>query len=232
MAEAPTFTTAEQTLARATDHYKKHLYSPEYLSEFMQASWNFDGIQRMNLYPSDVVVPQAPYTESQIWQFMKLDDPSNRSASVDLGFFLPEILSSTDGLILMGVGFPKTNTWALRPNHNIKNFSNPYGWMRVDAGMDAPFRRTNEGELKERIKSLGRMEQSLNIYASSGEAIKRIFDYYPDERLTWWSRLLLCSGAGRVLDACFGSDGGLFVRSGLRSGCRGDALGGRSFLGA
>ncbi len=231
MTESPVFVTAKQTLAKAITAYKSRLYSPEYLSEFMQASWNYDGICRMNLVPSDVAVPQAPYTEAQIRQFMKLNDPDYRNAAFDLGFFLPEILSSVDGLILMGVGFPKTLTWALRPNHDIKNSSNPYGWMRVDAGMDAPFRGTNEKELREQIRKLERDGQTLNIYASSGAAIKKIFDYYPDQIFTW-SRLLVSSEAGRVLSAHFDSDGKLSVYSGLLSEHRGDSLGGRSFLGA
>lgn len=231
MTEAPTLVTAEVTLDRAIDAYKGRLHSPEYLSEFMQASWNVDGIDRMNLYPSDVVVPQVPYTEAQIRQFMMLDDPNGGVAPVDLGFFLPDILSSTDGLILMGVSFPKTRNWALRPEHNIKNASNPSGWMRVEAGRDAPFLRTNERDLKQQIKDLGRMGQTLNIYVPSGEAIKRIFDYYPDQGFTW-SRLPLSSGAGGVLDAGFYSDGGLYVHSHLHSEHRNDFLGGRSFLGA
>lgn len=229
MTEAPTFVTAERILAKAIKAYQTHPQSPEYLSEFMQAFWNFHGIDRTSLSTSDVVVPQAPYTEAQIRQFMRLDDPNGGFAPVDLGFFLPEILSSPDGLILMGVGFPKTSSWTLRPNHGIINSSNPAGWMRVEASMDTPFRRTNKNDLKEQIRGLGRVGQTLNIYVPSGEAIKEMFDYYPDQDLTC-SRLLLSLKAGRVLGARFLSGGGLCVSSNLLSGDQGDYLGGRSFL--
>lgn len=231
MTEAPTLITAEQTLGKAVEVYQSHLYSPEYFSEFMQASWNLDGIERMNLDPRDVEVSQVPYSEAQIRKFMRLNDPNGGASPVDLGFFLPEILSSTDGLVLMGVGFPKTKDWALRPGHNIKNSSNPSGWMRVEASMDAPFLGTNEKDLKQQIKDLGRVGQTLNIYVPSGEAIKRIFDYYPDQGFTR-SRLPLSSRAGTVLGAHFFAGGRLVVDSSLRSGVRLGRLGGRSFLGA
>lgn len=233
MKEAPTLVTVEQTLTRAIAAYKSNLYRPEYLSEFMQASWNHDGIQIMRLSPSDVVVPQAPYTEAQIRQFMRLDDclDGKIPAAFDVGSFLPKRVSDPDGLILMGVAFWETDDWALRPDHGIKNYANPFGWMRVDAGLDAPFRGTNEAELRKQINQSGRTGQTLNIYVPSGEAIKRIFDYYPDQGRTW-SRLPNSSGAGGVLHADFYPGGRLSVYSYLLPGSRDGSLGGRSFLGA
>lgn len=237
--QAPAYTDSERRLELAIAQYKDHKESATGLAELYKAHWDHYRIP-MGLDPSDVTVTDCPYTDEEIRQFMKLDDPKEGNPDADLGLYLPAVLASEDGRFLIGKGFPKMGSWAFQPGHNIKNGHAISGWMRVEASLDAPFRTNNKGkltglsvdELNKAIKAVDerRVGQIVNVYAASGPVINSLFKYYPDSGSTW-SRLPESLKDGRVLDAYFYSDGYLLVGSDWSRGSRDPCMGGRSLLG-
>lgn len=237
--QAPPTQFSEHTLILAAASYRDHKDSRVYLSELLSAFWENHRVP-MGLAPSDVRVTDCPYTDEDIWQFMKLDDPKPGNPDVDLGFYLPQVLATKQGLILLGKGFPEMGTWVFQEDDNITNGHQEFGWLRVDASLDAPYRTNKNGELtglnvdelNEAIRNDKRRGQIVNIYGPSGKLIKQVFDYYPDQGNTWSRLPESLEGGGRVLGAGFGSGGFLRVYSYWNRKERHPGMGGRSFLGA
>lgn len=239
--KAPTSTNRRHTLELATTAYRAKLQSPEDLFNFFQAHWDYYGIEWMGLSKRDTRVVDVPYKEEDIWQFMKLDDPQAGNPGADLAYFHLPVLASADGYtrVLMGKGFPYMGSLVFESGYNIRNGHTSSGWMRVDAGLDAPFRTNkkgeltglNENELKRAIIAASRVGQTINIYALSGDVIKKIYGYFPDQGATW-SRLPESFEDDRVLNADFDECGLLSVNSNLDSEDQNPSIGGRSFLGA
>lgn len=236
--QAPAQQTSKQTLNLAVAAYRASLNSPVLLSEFLSAFWEHYRVP-MGLASSDVRVTDCPYSENDVWQFMKLDNPQAGNPDADIGFYLPQVLATDGGLILLGKGFDYMGTWAFQEGNGIRNGHQSFGWMRVNASLDAPHRLNKQGqltglnvdELKRAISDEGRTGKTVNTYGPSGAVIKRVFNYYPDEGITW-SRVPESVRAGKVLDADFDGSGHLGVFSGWPRGGRSPGLGGRSFLGA
>lgn len=240
IAGAANSTNRQRTLELATTAYLEKLQDPQCLHDFTQAHWDYHGIELMGLSKKDTRVDSVPYSENEIWQFMKLETPEEGNPGADLGYFHLPVLASADEKtrLLIGKGFPYMDSWVFQEGYSIKNGHQVVGWMRVDASLDAPFRTNkkgeltglNEVELKQAIKDAKRTGQTINIYGSSGDVIKKIFRYFPDQGSTY-SRLSESSEGGRMLSARFGGSGGLYVRSALGRGDRDWDVGGRSFLG-
>lgn len=230
----------EHTLVLAKAAYREKLADPQRLYEFYQAHWGYHGIELMGLSERDTRVADVPYKEDEIYRFMKLENPQAGNPNTDFPYFHLPVLASSDARVLIGKGFSNLgNSWAFQQAYKVINGHQIAGWMRIDAGLDAPYRINKNGELtglnvdelKEAIKAGNRVGQTVNIYGPSGNVLKQIFDYYPDQGSTW-SRVPGSLRGGGVLLAGFDPDGGF--RAGSRWGRRGrdPGMGGRSFLGA
>lgn len=237
---APAQTSRQHTLELARAHYKEKLQEPQRLYEFYQACWDYYGIELMSLSQKDTRVADVPYKEDEIWQFMKLEKPQYGNPDADFPYFQLPVLASSDARALIGRGFSNLGySVVFQSGYEIKNGHQTSGWMRVDASLDSPYRRNSKGELtglnvdelKKAIKADSRVGQTVNIYGPSGNVIKQIFGYYPDQGATW-SRLPESLLDGRVLGARFLPDGSFDVDSGWGSRARYPETGGRSFLGA
>ncbi len=208
---APAQTSRTYTLDLAVAHYKERLQDPQRLYELYQAVWDYHGVELMGLSKKDTRITDVPYKEDDIWQFMRLENPQPGNPGVELGYFhLPVLaLSDAEMRVLIGKGFSNLGASPVfQPGYEIENGHQTAGWMRIDASLDAPYRRNkkdeltglNVDELKEVIKTDKRSGQTVNIYGPSGNIIKQIFNYYPDQGSTW-SRLPESLRDGRVLSA-------------------------------
>jgi len=238
--KAPAQKSREHTLRLATTAYTDKLQDPQRLHDFYQAYWDFYGIEKMGLSQRDTRVAAVPYTEEDIWQFMKLEDPQDGNPDADLGYFQLPVLASSDGRLLIGRGFANLGAvWAFQAGSDVTNSHQATGWMRVDASLDAPYRKNQQGkltglsvlELREDMKVGKRIGQTVNLYGPSGNVIKQIHGYYPDQGSTW-SHLPGSVWRGKCLIASFNSYGYFGVGSGWFPGDRHPEFGGRSFLGA
>ncbi len=230
----------EHTLVLAKKAYREKLADPQRLYEFYQTHWDYYGIELMGLSERDTRVEDVPYKEDEIYRFMKLENPQADNPGVDLPYFHLPVLASSDARVLIGKGFSNLGaSWVFQDGHEVVNGHQISGWMRVDAGLDAPYRVNKKGkltglnvdELKEAIKADKRVGQTVNIYGPSGNVLKQIFDYYPDQGSTW-SRTLESLGDGGVLGVGFGPDGRFNASSFWDHQDRDPGMGGRSFLGA
>lgn len=236
--QAPAQQTNEQTLSLVVAAYRASLNSPVLLSELLGAFWAHYRVP-MGLAPADVRVTDCPYGEEDMRQFMKLANLQAGNPGADIGFYLPQVLATEQGLILLGKGFGYMNTWAFQEGNGISNGHQRFGWMRVNADLDAPYQVNKKGqltglnidELKGAISDEGRVGEIVNIYGPSGEVIKQVFNYYPDQGVTW-SHLPESVGAGGVLRVFFSESGYLGVGSSWDRRERVPGVGGRSFLGA
>lgn len=237
---APVTISRGHTLALAAACYKHRLQDPQRLYDFYQAHWDYYGIELMGLSQSDTRVGPPPYDEDGIRQFMKLENPQPGNPGVDLGYFHLPVLASSDARALIGRGFSNLgNSRAFQSGYGIINGHQTSGWMRVDASLSAPYRSNKNGELtglnvdelREAIKADNRSGQTVNIYGPSGNVIKQMFGYYPDQDFTW-SRLSGSLRGGKALYVYFSSGGYFDVGSSWSGQSRYPKVGGRSFLGA
>lgn len=237
---SPVIVTREHTLALAISAYKDELADPQRLYDFYQAHWDYRGIELMGLSERDTRVADVPYKEDDIYQFMRLENPQSGNPDADFPYFQLPVLTSSDARVLIGKGFSNLGaSWAFQPGYDIQNGHQIAGWVRVDASLDAPYRINKKGELKglnvdelkDAIKADHRVGQTVNIYGPSGNVLKQIFDYYPDQGSTW-SRLPESLRDGLVLGADFYPDGYFSVGSDWGREDRDPEVGGRSVLGA
>lgn len=240
--DAPAQISRLHTLKLAVMHYRERLQDPQRLHDLYQAVWEYHGIELMGLSQKDTRVADVPYKEEDIWQFMRLENPQAGNPSVELGYFHLPVLASGDvnTRVLIGKGF--SNLGAARvfqQRYEVINGHQTSGWMRVDASLDAPYRINKRGELtglnvdelEGAIAADKRTGQTINIYGPSGNVIKQIFDYYPDQGSTW-SRVPGSVRDGRVLHASFDPVGYFPAYSSWSHRGRYPGMGGRSFLGA
>ena len=242
---AASWTSSGKRLELATSAWLANLASATLMNEFYGAYWDLSGI-RMGLSVRDRAVNQAPFSDEEIYRFMKLENFEENlqqgNPGVDLPYFHLPVLASQkeEARLLISRGFANLGaSWVFQSGYEIKNGHETSGWMRVDASRDAPYRLNQNGELtglnvvelKAAIAADNRTGQTANIYGPSGNIIKVVFDYYPDQVSTS-SRLPESVRDGWVLDAGF-NPGGYFNAGSLWSRkYRYPRMGGRSFLGA
>lgn len=225
--KAPAIIALERTLQLAAEKYKENTDSPEYLSEFYQALWNLYRVN-MGLSSKDVEVVSSTYTKQDLNDLRQLKVP-------ELCFYLPQIVSTApEGLVLLGKAFPFMLSWSLQENTSVRNVNkqgqtiNQYGWMSVEAVVNAPYTETTQEQLEDIFKNEGRVGQTLNVYAASSQAIKNIYDQYPDEIYSY-VRLLGSEVESRVMvSANFFPNGCLNVGFDSYRYNRWSVLGGRS----
>jgi len=199
----------EKTLQEATTEYKNNPTSPEALTQFMRAFWAEAG-QRIG---KNIAVDNFPLTVREI---------KEKAKEGQMAIFVPDGVNRVD----LGKMFPKMGSWAVKEN-SIVDVINNYGWLWVEASVEAPNRNTTQTELEEKFKKEGKQGQPLRTYIIGGQISKLLTDKYFDEGSTWSRLLGSCVGC-RVLYSLFRSDGRLDVGSLLRSWLRVGSLGGRS----
>lgn len=206
------FPTLEQTLSlkEAVREYKLNDNSPECLTQFMRSFWVEAG-QRIG---KEYAVSKFPLKSQEIKERIK---------NGQMAIFVPAEVSRVD----LGKMFPKMGSWAVAEGNSAVDIVNNSGWLWIEDSIDAPKRNTTEVQLEDILKKAKRQGQSLRTYIVGGQISKLLTDKYFDEGPTW-SRLPGSCPGGRILYAHFYSSGGLYVRSSLRSGDRGEDLGGRS----
>lgn len=201
-----TVVTAGRTLALATGELRSKP-NREHLVEFEQARWNLNRIA-MELGPRDVEVSYCPDT----WT----DDYIRKFTRSDLGLFLPEIVSTREGLSLQAKAYPdmmweEQNVPALVRNEDEEgNVIRLFGWLRTEKSIDAPYRGTDETKAKAVIARKNRLVPTLNFYGEASQVSKLLQGQFLDEDWTW-VRVLASRVGGRVVDADFDPDGYCFV---------------------
>ena len=162
-------------------------------------------------------VAQCPLSEKE------LKEREKRNIRVGI---LPQALATQEARHLLGEMFPSMRSYAVQEGNPVTNDENPSGYFDYEAAIDAPYTNTKEKQLMEQIAKDGRTILSLNQYIVAGQDSKLFTGKYLDEVSTWVR--LGSRGGGRLVDARFGSGGGLHVRSVLFADGRSSGLGGRS----
>lgn len=219
----PTMITIERTLELVKAEYKAKPYIPELLSEFNQVFWNARR-QAMGVSRADLMVADCSYSEADIREFSKND----------FGLFVPKIVSTaSDGLMLLGKGFPAMESFAFQEGTAVKNEDKNgqtieiYGWMRTEKAIDAPNTKTNQNQAEEIVRKKHRIGDTLNVYGIAGQQSKELTGQYLDEIRTW-IRTLSSRRESEVLDASFAPRGHCYVDWFLRSDDVVGSLGARS----
>lgn len=211
--QAPAVVVPKGTLDKAADKLRWNPRDPRSLWDFYDAfyKFHFDGV----LSPRDTIIPDCPYTERVIDKWMRADFPPKYP------FVLPETLSEADSFPSMTRAFP---TILAQPDvdqlRKSENESGIFGWMSIDAAIDAPYRvgslgkitGLDEGGLRELFDKLGRSGQTVNVYALSGQVLFWMWGWgrYPDCNGTD-SRLLGTRFEGRPLGGSFDPTTGRMV---------------------
>lgn len=202
---------ASQELLRKSAANFKSNPNPQSLSELYADFWKYYG-PMMNLPPSDVAVPNCPYSEDQIREFMAMESP-------DIAFYLPTVLSTArEGLNLLNRGLQWKRPNFNEPIENIDGIGRAielFGWMRIESSPQAPYTGINEKEAAEILQNKGRIGQTLNVYVSGGRLIKLLTGQSLDEESADgknnFVRLLSSRIHGRVIRARFDRFGQVYV---------------------
>ncbi len=216
----PAIVTAENTLCLAKAQYKTNLANPQYLSEFNQAFW-YAGREAMGLSQADLVVPQAPYSEKDIREFMGIGFRIRKPSIPDFALYTPQVVSTApEGLVRLGKRSPRLGSLAFQEGTSVLNVDEDgnlielYGWMKTEKTIHAPHAKTNQQQAEEIVRKNHRVGHTLNIYAIASEQSKLLTDQYLDEVDTW-VRILSTRCRGQVVHASYGQGGYCFVYSGL-----------------
>lgn len=203
----------QDLLRAAIQEYKDQPHTPELITRVWQTIWGVDG-QKAGLV---IEVSVCDRTQEEL---VKLEQEGRMLV------YVPPELSTQENRHLLGEMFPKMKSYSTEKGNPVTSEPNQYGWVDVEANVEAPNTNTNEGELRSLFASQGREGVSLNSYIIAAQFSKRVQGKYFDG-LTW-SRLLGSRGEGWVVDARFGSDGYLCVDWDLGPLLRYPNLGGRS----
>ena len=230
---SPVVVNAWHTSELALLAYKKNPTNPERLYNFQEARWGLNRFA-MGLSKADVAVDDCPYSEDQIRQFMGLGG-FRKVSNPDFALFLPQVASTAEGLVLQGKAYPQMTNMVFQEGTPIKNVDqlgnevSLYGWMRTEKSIDALNTNTNEDQAREAIRKVGRLPQTLNVYAEAGNISKLIspkFQYLDEVRT--WVRILSSLLGGQVVYADFHLDGHCHVHWDLEPGHANAFLGVRS----
>lgn len=228
---APTIRTSKRTLNLAKASLLNDPNSPEYLMGYMQAFWN-SRRAIIGLSKKDILVADLPWSSEQIAQFRGLDALPDKAEGIrDMAGFIPEVVASD--LTLVKKGFPEVQFYFYGGLGDISQVNKTYilaGWKRTEAEIDAPYARTTEQGLREKVDSLGRRGLNLNAYTVFGVLSRDLTGKYLDQTRTA-VRLLGASFGGRVLGAKFSAFGRLDVYSYLDPQVQRSGWGGRSAVG-
>lgn len=207
----------QDLLRAAIQEYKDQPHTPELITRVWQTIWGVDG-QKAGLV---IEVSVCDRTQEEL---VKLEQEGRMLV------YVPPELSTQENRHLLGEMFPKMKSYSTEKGNPVTSEPNQYGWVDVEANVEAPNTNTNEGKLRSLFASQGREGVSLNSYIIASQFSKRVEGKYFDEGLTW-SRLL-GSRLGRwVVSALFlrfNSDGRLRVCWVLLPLVRSPVLGGRS----
>lgn len=205
-----------QDLLRAItimQEYKTQSHTPELVTETWQTIWKVDEL-RVDL---TINVPPCDRTKEEL---VKLEQEGRMLV------YVPPELSTQENRHLLGKMFPRMRSYSTEKENPVTNELSQYGWVDVEASVDAPNINTTEEELRSLFASQGREGVSLNTYIIASQFSNRVKGHYFDEGLIW-SRLLGSRYRGRAVSAGLYSDGDLDVRS-LDPLARDPRLGGRS----
>ena len=141
--------------------------------------------------------------------------------------FLPDLYRGKEGLISLGQRLPKMRNYSVQKDTPIASGDRLGGWIKIEASVDAPNRKTTEQQLKDHFKSQGRYGQREEVYILGAQFSKRVNGQYFDED-SIWPRLFGSRCEGYIVRAGFSSDGPLHLDWGLDPWGRDIYFGGRS----
>lgn len=225
------------TLARTAElgavAYVKKPSDPQMYLNYQEAHWNLHG-RVMGLPHSDLVIPDVPWKEDQMRQFMGEGSIGLLTGMQDIPFYLPQVVSGKEGLSFFSKAYPwmrwNDKDMANAEIQNVDGEGNPiqlFGHLRTEAAIDAPHTRTNEGQAADILARSGRRGHTLNTYVVAGDQSKLLRGKYLDQDRTM-VRLMLSRAHGRVVSALFFPSGYCDVDLSLRPGNVGPRLGVRS----
>ncbi|MFH1832931.1 MAG: hypothetical protein ABH816_02055 [Candidatus Levyibacteriota bacterium] len=204
-------------LEKLAQELKENLFSPEAVTNFWQAKLQADG-KRIGL---NISVPKCDWTEDEIRKPM-VDNKGREVPSMMV--YLPQELTGQEGLKKLGQMYPDTNSWIFQEGV-AHGASKKYGWIKVEAAINAPNLNTTESDLEEHAKKKGYSMQRLNVYILASQASKDLTGHYLDEQLTY-SRLGFRHGSDAVYFS-FNQSGSLLIHWPLGSKAYGPEMGGR-----
>ncbi|MFH1971013.1 MAG: hypothetical protein ABIJ05_01360 [Patescibacteria group bacterium] len=164
------FPSSEQTvsLEDATREYKNNPNNPELLTQFMYTFWREAG-QRIG----------KDYTVSKF--SLKSKEIKERIKNGQMAIFVPDGLNRVD----LGRMFPKMESWAVQEKNSAVDTVDNFGWLWIEASVDAQNRSTTQRQLEKKFKKEKKQGQSLRSYIVGGQISKLLIDKYFDEGLIW-----------------------------------------------
>ncbi len=208
------------TFRETIEEYKSSPHTPESEKKYWQARWEYYGTKA----GLNIDVPPCDRTQEEI---NELTDKKRKL------IYVPPQLSTIEGLTLLGKMHKKLGLYALE-GKNIVNESDVSGWIDVEAALDIPNKGTTEPELRKKFEEEGKIGMNLPAYIIASEDSKDITRQRFDSKKTTWVRLPGSSEVNnrpfrtvRRVDACFNSEGFLFVKT-ISPEIKNPLLGGRS----
>lgn len=211
-------------LTQVVEEFVTSPHTPELYTQTLQAIWKVRQDQLMQGGALlDLSVTPCPYTQEEL---DKLEKEGRR-----LGY-LPPPISTQQNRYLMGKLWPEMQSYAVQQEDQeespVTNEVDRNGWFDYDARVDgAPYRDTNEKELRKAIEKEGRAGMNLTEYIVASQDSKLFTGHYLDE-VPAYVRLLGSRDEGYVVGAHFREDGYLYVIWFLTPQDYGSHLGGRS----
>lgn len=193
--------------------YKTQPHTPEFITSVFQTVWRVRG----ELAGIDLSVSECPYTQEELTQ---LEEEGRRVG------YLPDSLATQKQRHLLDTMFTGMRSHSIGKGIPVSNEIDRAGWFDYETRIDAPYRGTNEEQLRELLASQDRLGMNLNEYVVAAQDTKLFTGEYLDQNTTW-SRLLGSSSQGRVVSAYFILDG-LLVVDWTHPEFRDQYLGGRS----
>ncbi len=202
----------ERDAVAQIQEYKDNPYDPEVITKIWRA------------FLPEVRIPMCDWTEEQIAApIIGVKGEQQPGMMV----FLPDLYRGKEGLISLGQRLPKMRNYSVQKDTPIASGDRLGGWIKIEASVDAPNRKTTEQQLKDHFKSQGRYGQREEVYILGAQFSERVNGQYFDEGSTW-SRLLGSRSRHGVVNFRFNSDGNLFVDWRLYPRNHNPRLGGRS----
>lgn len=206
------------SLSQVTAEFKAgRLNTPDAVTRGWQTRWAVWG-EKVGL---NIIVPDFPGTEESLNEALIRGDKP---------IYVPAELSTQDKRHLLGKIWPQMQSHAVDEGNAVTNEANHTGWRYTESATDAPNTDTTEGQLRGKLKKMGREGLTVAEYVIASQDARVLGGQYFDEGLIW-SRLLGSRHEGYVVHALFLSHGGLRVDWALGRELHDPGVGGRSSLG-
>lgn len=210
----------------------KKTVTPETVTNYWRNRLEVDGIGT----GPKIVVPDYPLTQTEFIKPMKRrvrEGIIGRVAGQMV--YLPQELTGPEGLIRLGKMYGDllkgrakgSYTLEEKPEVQVTDTHNTFGWIKVEATNRAPNTYTTEKDLRDFAKNEGYFLQREVVYVLASMMFHDLKLEFFDQAGKTWSRLGGSHGGGGVIAACFYPDGYLRVLLAVDPKQHDDQLGGR-----